>query len=71
MHHRAFADCDTLAADRVEDDGGQFRVALAERGQAFEDGDLGSETPVRLGHLHADRAAADDDQMAREVAIVE
>ena len=42
---------------------GQLRIVLAERLQAFEHGDAAAEPQVRLRHLHADRAAADDDQV--------
>ena len=59
----AFQNVHTLRPDVFQRNRRQFRVILAKRGESFDDGDLGAETTMRLGHFHADRAAADDNQM--------
>ena len=52
-------------------DGGQLRVVLAHRLEAFEHGDAAAEPQVRLRQLDADRPAADDDQVLDALGVVE
>ena len=54
---------DAFGPDVLEHDRGQFRIILAQRLEALDDGDLGAQPAVRLSHLHADRATADDNEM--------
>ena len=55
----------------LEDDGGQFRVILGERREAFQNGDAAAEAAMSLSHFEANGSAADDDQMIELLAIVE
>ena len=55
----AAADRDALARERIEHDGGAFRIFLAERLRHVEHGDLGAEPAERLRQLEPDRAGAE------------
>ncbi len=70
-HRRAFMDRHALGPEPPHDDRRQFWIILAERGDGFDHGDGGTEPPMCLRHLEADRATADDDQMFRPLCLFE
>ena len=59
----ALDNLDPLAAQFLKRDSRQFRVVLAQRLRAFDNGHLRPQPPMRLRHLHTDRASANDDQV--------
>src|SRR4029077_19934768 len=67
----AAAQRDTLARQRVEHDGGAFRIVALERRPGFEHGAVGAEPAKDLRKLEADGAGADDDEMTRAIGEIE
>ena len=49
----------------------RFRILVAEEGGGIDDGDMGAKHAMGLGDLHADRAAAEHDQMLDALVHIE
>ena len=60
---RVLGNLNVFGAQVLKYDLGHFGVVFAQRLHAFDDRDLRAQTPVRLRHLHANRATANDKQM--------
>ena len=62
---RAFQDCDTFGAQRSKHHPGKFRIIFTKRMHALDDSYHTAQASMGLRHFDTNRAAADDDKMAR------
>ena len=71
LHARAGMKHDAWLRQALDDDAARLRILVGEEGGGIDDGDMGAEHAVGLGDLHADRAAAEHDQMLDPLVHVE
>ena len=64
-------DGDAVGDEALDQQLGQLRIVLGQHARGLEHGDARAEPAMRLRHLEADRAAADDDQMLGQHAVLE
>ncbi len=64
-------DLDPLAGERIEHDGGAFRIVLGERARRFDHDHVRPQAAKRLRQLDPDRAAADHRQAPRTFGEIE
>src|SRR6516225_4247401 len=61
----------TPSRERVQHDGGAFRIVLPKRHRLIEHGDIRAETPKRLRHFEAGPPGANDNEMPRTLGKFE
>ena len=64
-------DANAVLDQKIAEDRGQFRIVLGQDRHPLENGHVRAQSAMGLSHLQSDRAAADDQEMARQTLAIE